>query len=205
MIAVIDVSGSMTEQAGAASRMSIAQGATDTALRLLPPRSQVGLWAFATDRDGPGKDWKELVPPGELGAPSSHGTQRDALLRANAGIDALVGGNTGLYDTVLAAYQRVKQGWDPTRANSVVILTDGQNDDRHGLSLDQLLARLKALSDPDQPIAVITVGMGPSADASVLEKISRATGARSYVARRPSDIKTVFIEALLQGSCRSSC
>jgi len=205
MIAVLDVSGSMTERADGASRISIAQGATDTALRLFPPRSQVGLWAFATDKDGPGKDWKELVPPGELSAPSSRGTQRDDLLRANAGIDALVGGDTGLYDTVLAAYQRVKQGWDPTRVNSVVILTDGQNDDPHGLSLDQLLAKLRALSDPAQPIAVITVGMGPSADASVLEKISRATGGKSYIARRPSDIKTVFVEALLQRSCRPSC
>ena len=205
MIAVIDVSGSMTEQDGGASRISIAQGATDTALRIFPPRSQVGLWAFATDKDGPGKDWKELVPPGELSAPSTHGTQRDALLRANAGIDALVGGDTGLYDTVLAAYHRVKQDWDPTRVNSVVILTDGQNDDRHGLTLDQLLARLKALSDPAQPIPVITVGMGPSADAAVLDKISRATGGKSYIARKPSDIKTVFVEALLQRNCRPNC
>ncbi|HEX8972509.1 substrate-binding domain-containing protein [Oryzihumus sp.] len=205
MIAVIDVSGSMTDKTGGASRISIAQGATDTALRIFPPRSQVGLWAFATDKDGPGKDWKELVPPGELSAPSTTGTQRDALLRANAGINALVGGDTGLYDTVLAAYQRVKQGFDPTRVNSVVILTDGQNDDKSGLTLDQLLARLKALSDPSQPIAVITVGMGPSADASVLDKISRATGGKSYIARQPSDIKTVFVEALLQRGCRPSC
>ncbi|WP_185746090.1 substrate-binding domain-containing protein [Oryzihumus leptocrescens] len=205
MIAVIDVSGSMTARSDGASRISIAQGATDTALRIFPPRSQVGLWAFATDKDGPGKDWKELVPPGELSAPSTTGTQRDALLRANAGIDALVGGDTGLYDTVLAAYQRVKEGYDPTRVNSVVILTDGQNDDPSGLTLDQLLAKLNELSDPAQPIPVITVGMGPSADASVLEKISRATGGRSYIARRPSDIKTVFVEALLQRSCRPSC
>ena len=205
MVAVIDVSGSMTELAGGVSRMSIAQGATDTALRIFPPRSQVGLWAFATDKDGPGKDWKELAPLGELSAPEDNGTHRDALLRANARISSLVGGNTGLYDTVLAAYKRVKQDWDPTRVNSVVLLTDGQNDDQQGLTLDQLLAKLKALSDPAQPISVITVGMGPDADAKVLDQISRVTGGKSYIARKPADIKSVFIEALLQRSCRPNC
>ena len=205
MLAVLDVSGSMTEQQGGVTRMAVLQGATDTALRVFPPRSQVGLWAFSTDKDGPGKDWKELVPIGQLDAREGAATHRDALLKANAGINTLVGGNTGLYDTVLAAYERVKQGWDPTRINSVVLLTDGQNDDQQGLSLDQLMAKLKAESDPTRPIPVITIGMGPGVDASVLDQISRATGGKSYLARQPQDIKKVFVEALLQRGCRPNC
>ncbi|MGZ4719090.1 substrate-binding and VWA domain-containing protein [Oryzihumus sp.] len=205
MLAVIDVSGSMTEQFGGLTRMAVAQGATDTALRFFPPRSQVGLWVFSTDKDGPGKDWKQLVPLGQLDQTVGGVNQREALLKANSGISSYIGGNTGLYDTILAAYERVKQDWDPSRINSVVLLTDGQNDDTQGLNLDQLMARLKAEADPTKPVPVITIGMGPGVDASVLDQISRATGGKSYLAQKPDDIRKVFVEALLQRSCRPNC
>ena len=205
MLAVIDVSGSMTEQFGGLTRMAVAQGATDTALRFFPPRSQVGLWVFSTDKDGPGKDWKQLVPLGQLDAPEGSATHRDALLKATAGLGSWIGGNTGLYDTILAAYEQVRQNWDPSRINSVVLLTDGQNDDKQGLNLDQLMARLKAESDPARPVPVITIGIGPDVDASVLDEISRATGGKSYLAQKPDDIRKVFVEALLQRNCRPNC
>jgi Ca-activated chloride channel homolog len=206
MIAAIDVSGSMLQrEAGGRTRIELAQGATDTALKIFPPRSQVGLWEFSTNKGGPGQAYKQLVPLGQLDATRGAVSQRQALLNANASLDTQVGGDTGLYDTILAAYRAVKASWDPHRVNSVVVLTDGRNDNPSGLSLQELMTQLQAEADPARPIPVIAIGMGPDADAATLDTIARSTGGHSYLARDPRDIEKVFVEALMQRSCRPGC
>jgi hypothetical protein len=206
MIAAIDVSGSMTNvESNGLTRIALAQGATDMALRIFPPHSQVGLWDFSTNKGGPGKAYKQLVPLAQLDATVGKGSQRDALLAANAGLGKEVNGDTGLYDTILAAYETVKATYDPSKVNSVVVLTDGRNDNPGGLTLEQLFTHLRADADPARPVSVITVGMGPDADVATLDRISRFTGGKAYVARNPQDIKTVFIEALMQRQCRPNC
>ena len=87
--------------------------------------------------------------------------------------------------------------YDDNYVNSVVIMTDGKNDDPGGgLDLNQLLARIKATSKGDRPVRVITIGMG-EADPRALQAISRATGGTSYIANTPADIQRVFVQALL--------
>ncbi len=108
-----------------------------------------------------------------------------------------LGGDTGLYDTTAAAYQKMVAEYDGNYVNSVVIMTDGKNDDPGGgLDLNQLLARIKATSKGDRPVRVITIGMG-EADPRALQAISRATGGTSYIANTPADIQRVFVQALL--------
>ena len=41
-----------------------------------------------------------------------------------------VGGDTGLYDSLLAAFRSVKSSYQPGYVNSVVLMTDGVNEDR---------------------------------------------------------------------------
>ena len=197
MLAVIDVSGSMLEPVGDQNRISLAAASAHTALEVFPTTSQVGLWIFSTDHPG-GADWTELVPIAPLDSPSGDGLHRDALLGATAALPShtVEGGDTGLYDTVLAAYREVQANYEPGFVNSVVLLTDGKNEDDNSITLSELLAELQASVDPAKPIPIITVGMGTGTDEEVLRIISAQTGGRSYLARNPADIGTVFVDAL---------
>ncbi len=197
MLAVIDVSGSMLQPVGDQTRIALAAGSAEAAMQIFPPTSQVGLWVFSTDHPG-GNDWTELAPIAPLTAEHGEGIHRDALLAAASSLPShpREGDDTGLYDTVLAAYREVQRNYEPGFVNSVVVLTDGVNEDEGSITLDELLAQLQALVDPTKPIPIITVGMGPGADEGVLRLISAQTGGRSYLARDPADISTVFVDAL---------
>jgi Ca-activated chloride channel homolog len=192
MLAVLDVSGSMTTPvptAGDKTREQVTVAAAQSGLGLFDDRWTLGLWEFATALDGT-KPYKQLVPMGSVA------TDRASVLSALGGVEPIPGGGTGLYDTVLAAYQSVQKGWDPSRVNSVVIMTDGQNDNPGGLTLDGLLDRLKKIRDPDRPIEVIAIGIGPGVDRSELQKITDSTGGGVFLAPDPSTIGQIFLQAI---------
>jgi hypothetical protein len=197
MLAVMDVSGSMKEKAGSRSRIELAQAAAVTALNTFPQSSQVGLWEFSIDRGGQGKDYRALQPIRPLAAKVGSGTHKDVLAREFATMTRTVAGNTGLYDSILAAYRSMKSSYQPGYVNSVVLLTDGVNQDPQGVSLGQLLATLKKERDPKRPVRVILVGLGDQTDATTLSTIARTAGGASFVAKDPQDITTVFIQALM--------
>ena len=134
LLAVIDVSGSMAEpvpSAGGARRIDLVKKAAGNGLALYDDRAEIGLWTFSTDLT-PTTDYRELVPIGPLGARPGGHSGREMLARSIGGVAPVRGGSTGLYDTVLAAVRTVRAGWQPGRVNSVVVLTDGENDDPAG-------------------------------------------------------------------------
>jgi len=45
-------------------------------------------------------------------------------------------------------------------------------------------------------VRLIAIGMGPDVDMASLDKLARATGGQSYLARSPDAIKSVFVDAL---------
>lgn len=198
MLAVIDVSGSMDENAGDSTRIAITSQAAVQGLDLLPERTAVGLWIFSTDRGKDGQDYLPVIPVRPLEADVDGTTQKELLARAARGMDEdLTTGDTGLHDTILAAYRSIQSTYQEGYVNSVVLLTDGVNDDTTGgLSEAQLIRRLEAEADPQRPVRVILVGMGPDVDADALERIAVATGGRSYVAEDPSEIGQVFVQAI---------
>jgi Mg-chelatase subunit ChlD len=114
---------------------------------------------------------------------------------------ATAGGGTGLYDSLLAAYKQMVSTYAPGRVNSVILLTDGRNDDATGVSLEQLLGDISALKDPNKPVVIVTVGMGQDVDTAALSAVSTITGGKTYLARNPQDINQVFIDALLSRDC----
>ena len=198
MLAAIDVSGSMRWDAGDSTRIELTQRATQDALTILPDGSQIGAWGFSTDRGPNGEDHFEIAPIRGLETNVDGQTQRRVLSEEVAGLEALLGGDTGLYDTALAAYREVQSGHDPAYVNSVVLITDGENDDSTGgLELDELLAELEAAADPERPVRIVAIGIGPDTDPSALQAMAEATGGTSYVALEPTDIETVFFRALL--------
>ncbi|MBK6441850.1 MAG: substrate-binding domain-containing protein [Actinomycetales bacterium] len=200
MLAVVDTSGSMKDPAGASTRMALAHQAGLVALSAFPPGSVIGLWRFGYQLGGPTQDWQVMVPQRGLNDVTGGKDQRTLLVEGFAKLAARPGGSTGLYDTILAAYEQAKAGYDPTRVNSVVLLTDGKNEDPRSITLDDLLAKLAAAKDPAKPIVVITVAIGPDADAATLQRVTQVTGGRSYTATAPEQITGVFVDALLNRS-----
>jgi hypothetical protein len=194
MLAVMDVSGSMGSKvptAGNATRQQVTIAAARGGLGLLDDSWSVGLWTFSTDLVGT-RDYKELLPIGPLSS------QRNGVEAALRSVVPKQGGGTGLYDTVLAAYRAVQDGWEAGRVNSIVIFTDGENDNASGITRPKLLADLKKLADTDRPIQVIFVGIGPGVSRTEMEAITKVTGGGAFVAADPAKIGDVFLKAISQ-------
>ena len=206
LLAVIDVSGSMNEQVTAdQTRIELTRDAAKAALALFPDTSSIGLWAFSVNQDPP-NDHVELVPVGPLTEPVGGVPRPEALVAAVDKLPGRAEGGTALYDTALAAFRTVRAIYDPEKINSVVLLTDGRNeDDPVGIDLESLLTTLQTEVDPARPIPVITIGMGPDADLAALTQISAVTGAKAYQAEDPADIEQVFLDAMVERQCRPNC
>lgn len=205
MLAAIDVSGSMAARVdGGPRRLDLVKAAAASALTVLPPDSSIGVWVFATGMPE-GGDHRELVPVGPLDEVTG-GTPRASLVAgALESTSAVDGGGTPLYDTALAAVRAMRRDWDPRRVNSVVLLTDGHNQDSDSISLDELLTTLAEEADPLRPVPVITIAYGPEADAEALQQISDVTDGAAYTAPAPHQIEDVFLDAVGQRVCRPSC
>lgn len=210
MLTVIDVSGSMwfTDN-GDTTRIELVRDAALVALNLLPETGEVGVWWFSTEEDPP-HHWREIVPIRPLHTDVDGQTQLEVLVAATHALpDAEVRGWTALYDTTWAAFQAVKENYDPNKINSVVLMTDGTDerapDVAPGMDRETLLTHLRAQHDPARPVPIITIGIGPDADMEALQQISEATGTSAYLAQDPADIQQVFLQAMVERQCRPNC
>jgi Ca-activated chloride channel homolog len=194
MLAVFDISGTMrgaVPSAGGASRMEVTKEAARRGLALFGDDWAVGVWVFSTNL-GRGRDWREIAPIGPLAS------TRATLLQEIGKIQPKEQGDTGLYDTLAAAYETVQDGWQAGRVNSVLILTDGigNDDPEGGLSLPALLNRLEELKDPKRPIQVIILGLGDKVNRGALDQITRTTGGGVLVAADPAQIGQTFLKGI---------
>lgn len=196
-LVVEDASGSMEFPAGDSTRAEMLVEASQNGLKLFPNNTALGAWLFSINLGGPGKDYLPIAPIERLDAVDSDGqTHRDYLESQILTLPDRLGGATGLYDTTLAAFKEVQDSYDPNFSNSVILLTDGQNEDDNSISLEGLLSELKALEDPARPVLILTIGITEDADADSLKQIADATGGTSYIAETASDISTVFVDAV---------
>jgi hypothetical protein len=178
---------------GSPTRLQIMQKAQLDGLRLFTDDSQIGFWAFASGLSG-GKDYQEKVPIGPLNA-----AQRGRLgLAVTSGRPVGTNGR-GLYESVLAAYKVVRDGWDANRSNTVLVCTGGPNAKPGGLSLDDVQVELEKLTDPTKPIRVVLLGFGPDVDLDELNTIAKTTGGKAFRVSRPEEIGGIFLQALLRG------
>jgi hypothetical protein len=198
LLAVFDVSTSMKATVGGGTRATLARDAAKSALALFPDNSAIGLWAFARRLQGD-TDWVELVPTRTLAADAGGRPQRDVLTAQLDSIpDRLAPGGTGLYDTTLAAVRAARADHDPTAVTSVVIITDGKDEDEDTIGLDALVQALGDEVDDSRPVTVIGIGLGPDADMGALEQIAAAAGGDAYSAVDENDLQTVLFDALRQ-------
>lgn len=201
MLAVIDVSGSMEEPAeNGLRRIDIFQQAAVGAMQKFSGEVEMGVWVFSTARNGD-LDYEDLAPIAPL-ADAAHTQAIGGIIQS---LPSRLGGATGLYDTTLAAVKRVREAYDPEKVNSVLLITDGKNEDSNGISLDVLLAELEAVNDPAKPVPVIMIGFGPDTDLEAMQRIAKVTSGAAYSASKPEDLGTVLVDALSQRSCRPDC
>ncbi|NYJ05920.1 substrate-binding domain-containing protein [Petropleomorpha daqingensis] len=198
ILAVFDVSTSMEAPVGDGTRVTLARDAAKSALTLIPDASAIGLWDFAYHLDGD-KDYAELVPTRRLDADVEGQSQRHTLsAQLDTLPDRLTPGGTGLYDTTLAAVRAAQADYNPDAVNSVLVVTDGTDDDDQSIGLQGLLDTLRSEANPDRPVKVIGVALGPDADLDVLQQIAEVTGGAAYSAKDPTDLQDVLFDALRQ-------
>ncbi|GAA2605306.1 substrate-binding domain-containing protein [Streptomyces tubercidicus] len=197
---VVDASASMGAPVpghNGRSRMDLAKKSLLQALTSFTSEDEIGLWKFATTLDGD-KDYLELSPTERLGGRDKDGsTHRDALADAFGSLAPQPQGATGLYDTTLAAYEKARSTYASGKFNALVILTDGTNDDAHGIGLDALVSKLEKLSDPKRPVPLIALAIGPEADTSALHRIVAPTGGSTHRVSDPSQIHQVMLKAIM--------
>jgi hypothetical protein len=166
-------------------------------MSLMPNTTSVGLWTFSDQ-------WSELVPLGPLGGQTNGGPQRQLLQQAATSLPSRVNGSTALYDTALQAYRVLREGYDASKVNSEVLITDGKNEIAGGLDLTGLLTGLRAEVDPARPIQIIGIGLGPDADMDVLQQLATATGGKAYQALNGDDFQSVLFDALSRRPCATA-
>jgi Ca-activated chloride channel homolog len=193
VLAVFDVSGSMNEPvptAGNQTRAAVTRKAAAAGLQMFSDKWAVGVWLFSTEMVGK-RPWKQIVPISPLA------TSRDKIAGSISQIVPKEDGNTGLYDSVLDAYKEVKRTWQPGRVNSVILFTDGKNENDDGITLDKLLAELKKQNDPTKPIRLVIIGIGDQVSESELQTIVKATPAGGvFVTKDPAKMSQIFVEAI---------
>jgi hypothetical protein len=207
MLTLIDISGSMGEKVPGSNVtreqaiLQVAQGG----LSLYPDDTEVGQWVFSTNLAGK-QDWRETVPIGPLGERIGSFTRRKQILASNARIRPKPNGDTGLNDSVLAAYKRMQSTYVPDKYNFVIVFTDGKNDDPGGgISDKALFNTLRKLYNPDKPVQVIMIGFGGGVDRAAMDRIATATNGVSFVASRPQDVAKFFLEAIARRVCAPKC
>ncbi|MHA7986100.1 VWA domain-containing protein [Rathayibacter sp. CAU 1779] len=201
MLALVDVSGSMNEDAGGTTRIGIFQQAAAGAIEMFSPQTQLGVWSFSTNQQG-SQPWTELTPVAPVGD-SAHAADISNVINS---LPSRVQGDTALYDSVLAAVKNMQANYVSGMVSSVLVITDGKNDNpAGGLSLDQLVGQLKSIESVNRPVPVIMIGFGPDTDQSAMKQIADATGGGVYQALRPQDLGAVLVDAISQRTCRPHC
>lgn len=203
ILTVVDVSGSMLERAwDGQRRIEMFQNSAEDAFSTLSEDDELGMWLFSKERVGT-EDWEDVAGIRSMSDPE-HVKNLQAIIDT---LPSRINGYTGLNDTVLAAVTHVREDYNPDKVNSVMLITDGRNEDDNGISLQTLLDKLTVMIDKntDEPVPVVLVGIGPDTDVEAMRKIAQATGGTAYQANNPTELSNVMLEALSQRDCRPNC
>ena len=197
VLGLFDVSGSMADPvpgSNGRSKLDVARDAVQAALGYFDGRDALGLWEFSRELDGD-KDYRVLVPLGPAGQRVGPYPNRQAA--SIAAYKAMVPRTaTGLYDSILAAYRSAEAAYQPDSVNTVVVITDGKNEDPGSIQLPALLSELKRLHDPKRPVHIVTLAYGTGADPATLAQVAKATDGLQFSSPDPNSISTVFVTAI---------
>lgn len=163
---LLDVSASMTQTDGDGTRLSNVTDALSEQLATSPDDSEVGLWLYSRGLDG-SRPYRVAVATGPLSQ------TRD---RIDSALDAIRAGTaTSTYPSVITAYDTAVSEYVPGRTNSILLVTDGPNDD-YSLTSAEFLRAIAAASDSARPVRVDVIAVGENSDAATLRRLADQTG-----------------------------
>lgn len=196
VLSVVNVDASMatpmtTADGNQVPRIEVFRATALAGMPLFTDGTDLGHWEYAVGLAGE-RDWVEGVPIATL-TPE----HRQAVAQAVQTVQPVATDQAALFETLLAAYRTLQDGYDPTRSNTLIMWTDGGPGKPSGLTLEQTLAELERTADVTRPIRVILLGLGPAADLAQLEAIAQTTGGGAFHLLDPDEIALVFLRALL--------
>ncbi|NMN97381.1 substrate-binding domain-containing protein [Antrihabitans stalactiti] len=127
--------------------------------------SGFGLWTYSKGLDGP-KPYHVDVPLGPL--------NRNAANSALTAVRSTPVTTDQAYPTLIDAYRAAVAGFVAGRTNSVLLITDGPDDDST-VNGQQLLDAIAAATDPSKPVRVNVVALG-AAPPQTLRSLADRTG-----------------------------
>ena len=196
VLLVLDVSGSMGDPgSNGETKLDLAKKAAIDALDQFKDDDLVGLRVFSTNLGtGATPNQLDLVPVGPVGSVKEELRTKIRDLEPRNG--------TPLYDVATTSFQTMLDGYDATRINAVVLLTDGKNEDgnpsddnRQFIDLTRML-QSQTQGENAKPIRLFTIGYGADADLSKLKEMAEAANGASYNASDPKSIAKVFTQVI---------
>nr|WP_245653307.1 substrate-binding domain-containing protein [Herbidospora sakaeratensis] len=211
LLSLLDVSGTMAlpaDSSGITRMQAISQVSTE-GLKLFPDKTEIGTWIFSDNLNGDKVDWKETVPVGPLAQQIDGVTRREVIARQMTQIKAIPTGNTGLNDSLWAAYQKMSDEYEADKINTILLFTDGvgNDDPSGGITNAGILKRLKAKFDATKPVSILVISFNTEGDANrtQMENIAKATGGQAYFPETVLEIRNIFLQGIARRLCAPNC
>ncbi|PXX58405.1 von Willebrand factor type A domain-containing protein [Nocardia tenerifensis] len=184
---LVDVSSSMSSTDGSMTRLANVIAALNSTMTVMPPDFGLGLWTYGKNLDGT-TPYKIQVPTAPLGD-----DQRTELTTALGAVKTSDVRADQAYPTLIAAYKNAVSGYAAGRTNSVLLITDGPEDDST-VTGAKLAADLAAAIDHTHPVRVDIIVIGGQGT-QTLKSISDQTGG-TYT-RLPTSDDLTFASAVV--------
>lgn len=188
--ALVDVSASMSTEEGVSTRMTNTIGALASTVNVMPPSFGLGVRTFGKNLDG--GDAYRIDADTEL-LTDDHRTE---VMNAVGTVSPTVNSGDEGYAALLAAYRAAIENYSQDRTNSILLITDGPEDDSDAAGR-QLLSELEQLDDPAAPVRVDVVAIDSGGSTALRTLAERTNG--SYVELPTSDnlqFGTAIVDAL---------
>ncbi|MFI5910560.1 substrate-binding domain-containing protein [Dactylosporangium sp. NPDC051541] len=158
---------------------------------LMPVGSRLGLWEIGPGQPG---GYRKLLPTDRL-----DDTSRAAFTRSVNTLNTHKPG-AGLLDTIVAAYQSVRDDWHDDMLNQIFILTDDANkDSADAQAVATMVETLKALQDSERPVTISVVVLAKKDAADRLKSALQPLGAYVDNASSSDDVQAAFIHVVAGG------
>jgi hypothetical protein len=158
---------------------------------LMPVGSRLGLWEISPGQPG---GYRKLLPSDRL-----DDTSRAAFTRSVNTLNTHKSG-AGLLDTIVAAYQSVRDDWHDDMFNQVFILTDdADKDSANAQAVAAMVQKLTALKDDERPVTISVVVLSKKDAADRLKTALQPMGAYVDNAVSSDDVQAAFIHVVAGG------
>ncbi|MFG1798084.1 VWA domain-containing protein [Nocardia sp. NPDC049149] len=187
---LLDVSASMATKDGTLTRLANVIGAVNSTMAVMPPDFGLGIWTYGKNLDGT-KPYKVQAATAPLTT-----DQRTKISNALDDVQPSDLRADQAYPTLLAAFKNAIAGYTASRTNSVLLITDGPDDDST-VTGAKLAADIAAAIDKTHPVRIDIIVIGGTGT-QTLQAISEQTGGTYTRLPTSNDLKfgTAVVQAL---------